>query len=999
MGRSRASCRRLVSLFLPAALAGALATAAAGCKREIPEERRYYDLHIQPIFDGFCVGNTSPCHKVDPATGTALGNLDLTSLEAVHKRRDVLRSYGAYPQPLLLLKSIPEAGTLIPYGGKLVQSEIRHAGGKPLSPSSDAFYALKRWLDGGATRDGIAPPSAPRRGTGPCTTAIPRDLAGKTVDSASAAYQRFIADVEPVLHDSCAFATCHSSPQADFFVTCGADDAQRDANFLRAAAFVAAAPASVEQSELLLRPLDARAGGVNHTGGVYFPSRETPAWKKVRDFAAAVQADAALNAAAAQAAAARSPGERFFGERVMPVLVARGCAIESCHSPSGFNDYRLRPGAPGFLSSVAVRRNYETSLLEFMSLDTPDVRQSRLVKKNILKGAGGIVHRGGALLEGPTTSSRDLCPTPFDAASASAFCTIKEWHRIERADHAATVSSLAPGSTATLAFVARPPDGDSPLEFDTFRGGADLKLADAALGADGRVESIGMPRSALGPCAGLAGLTDLDVRGPEWSHDGQRLAFAARAGADSGLDLWVLDVAAGSCRRVTSDNGRVAGAVRVHNFDPVFAPDGGLVFASTRAGTLTLKRFLPNADLFRIGPSLDASASEPERMTYLLNSELAPAFMQNGQVTFTAEKASPNFYQLSGRRINWDLTDYHPLLGQRARSDDRAGAVRPSLDYQQATEIREALDRNFIFIASDATAKGGGGMLATFNRSLGPFEAGRNEPTFLQAVENVDPTVTGRPGTRGVYRSPFSLPNGEILASFAANVTNPAADTPRYDLVAVDPGARARRMLLAGGAQSLVEAALGYRRSTRQLFRNHTQLVFGGHGGSSGGDSAVAHFPDLPMLATLLGSNLRRGRNVEALAGANALRVYEARPPASRDTSMAMGTEQVWTERRLLGSAPLESDGSLKVVLPAKKALVLELVGGDGQALLTMEEEHQMGPGEVISPGVPRKLFDGVCGGCHGSRTGQETDVAVTADSLTGASVSLSRDGDPKPLR
>ncbi len=84
------------------------------------------------------------------------------------------------------------------------------------------------------------------------------------------------------------------------------------------------------------------------------------------------------------------------------------------------------------------------------------------------------------------------------------------------------------------------------------------------------------------------------------------------------------------------------------------------------------------------------------------------------------------FYQLSGRRINWDLTDYHPLLAQRAQSTDTFTAmVQPSVDYQQATEIREGLDRNFVFILSDAGAKGGGGALATFNRSIGPFEAGR----------------------------------------------------------------------------------------------------------------------------------------------------------------------------------------------------------------------------------------------------------------------------------
>jgi mono/diheme cytochrome c family protein len=58
-----------------------------------------------------------------------------------------------------------------------------------------------------------------------------------------------------------------------------------------------------------------------------------------------------------------------------------------------------------------------------------------------------------------------------------------------------------------------------------------------------------------------------------------------------------------------------------------------------------------------------------------------------------------------------------------------------------------------------------------------------------------------------------------------------------------------------------------------------------------------------------------------------------------------------------------------------------------------MSEEHQVHDGEYITPGAPRKLFNNICGGCHGSISGAELDVSVTADTLTGASVSMSRDG------
>src|ERR1051325_11085825 len=87
------------------------------CGEDRLPEHQFFDQHIQPIFNNFCVGNTSPCHK--NTDGVALGNLDLSSFEGVQKRRDVLRTYGSYPQPLLLLKALPEETIQIPYLGQL----------------------------------------------------------------------------------------------------------------------------------------------------------------------------------------------------------------------------------------------------------------------------------------------------------------------------------------------------------------------------------------------------------------------------------------------------------------------------------------------------------------------------------------------------------------------------------------------------------------------------------------------------------------------------------------------------------------------------------------------------------------------------------------------------------------------------------------------------------------------------------------------------------------
>jgi WD40 repeat protein len=994
LAMGRALCARLGWLAL--ASAGLL----HGCHVNQPAEEHFYDAHIQPVFNNFCVGNTSPCHKIDPTTGTALGNLDLSSFEGVQKRRDALRTYGSYPQPLLLLKAMPEADIQIPYQQSFYVSEIRHTGGKPIAPNTDAYFELKRWLDSGANRDGIAPEAVANAGVGACNEALPPASQRLPVDTTTQAYQDFVAKVQPMLLSSCAFGTCHSSPQADLYLTCGSTDDEVAFNYAQAAGFVTLSPINVDQSEILLRPLATAAGGVSHTGGTFFQSRMDATWLTWESWAMEVQQTPLM-------VGPKTAGQAFFEENVMPKLLQRGCDLEGCHSPDGFNDFRLRSGAFGFFAPAALTRNYHALADDFMAFDTVDVRQSRAVKKNIIAASGGITHRAGALLEDEGYAVEDPCPQPFDPmTNTRAFCVLQAWHSLERQGRAATVSPMAAGSSLPLVFVSRPPNGDDLLHFDTFEGGADLELADATLDGTGTVTSVGNLRSALGPCAGLVPGPSLDVRGPEWSYDGTKVVFAARPGAASGLDLWLLDVGAGTCTQLTSDAGRLVGPnnVRVDNFDPVFAPDGSFVFASTRAGTLTLKNFLPNADLYRViqQPGQPLDFSNPQQMTFLLNSELSPAFMQDGRLSFTAEKATPEFYQLSGRRMNWDLTDYHPLLAQRAQSTDTfSTSLYPSVGYQQATEIREGLDRNFLIILSDPGALGGGGALATFNRSIGPFEADRaSDVTFVKSMVIVDPAATGTGATAGAYRSPFSLPNGEILASYAANVTNAMTDVPRFALVAVDPASGTRRALASDPALSYVEAALGYKRGETALFSNLPQLVFGGHSGDANlGSDGLMHLPDASVLATLLGANLRRGRDVAAMDAAVALKVYQEQPPPNASPGGLMGTQQTYTQRTTIGAANLMSDHSLLVLLPGDKPLILELVDGGGNPVLTMTEEHQVTSGEYISPGPPRAVFNNICGGCHGSLSGSELDVSVSADALTGASVSLSRGGDPQTLQ
>jgi len=993
-----------------------LALVAVGCDDQPPAGPQYYERVIQPILTQNCVFNQGACHK-DDGNGNALGNLDLTSYANTTRRRDVLRNYGSFPVPLLLLKASGANVPPIPYKGstdhttKFFPSEIQHAGGATLSVTSSAFLELQKWLANGAAEDGSVVTRPQQMGTGPCNPdfmTVRPDVAAQlsTVDTSTQAFKDFASNVEPLLTTSCAFSTCHSGEQSDFFLTCKGDGSNNATkfNFLEAQAFVGTPP---ETSLILLKPLAPSGGGTAHTGGVFFQNKSDATWKQLSDWAAEV---GALNAGVTLSA-----GEQFFDDFVMPIFLKRGCALEACHSPGSANDFKLRAGTQGFISRFSLHTNYDAARREFLVPDVPDVRQSRLVKKpvvSVAEGGFGLTHRGGPPLQSPgEVLDPAMCAQPFPTdGTATPFCTIVEWHKRERAAliTAGQADAMASGSSLPIVAVSRPPDDDRPIDFDTYRPGADLVLGSVTLGPSGDINaaSATVTGSLLANCAGAGG-GNADVRRPAVAYDASKVAFAMRTSATDTLDIYEVTLdAAHTCTKVTDGNGQSKNGILLHNTDPMYAPDGTLVFASTRGRpsvgpTYSLKYFKPQTDLWRM-PKTATGYGPPEQMTSLLGSELEPAMMANGQVTFTAEKASADFYQLSGRRINWDLTDYHPLLAQRAISqgfdpNTQTMSMHPSVNYAQATEIREAVDRNFLIVVSDVGTRGGGGTLATFNRSIGPFESDRNDVQFLHAMTILDPAATGRAGaTQGAYRSPFPLPDGRVLASYDGAITDLSAQTPRYDLVVVDPknGTRVGVAGFNGGGKSWVEPVLVYKREPKPPFKNLTQLVFGGHVDPTDPTHAEVHYPDLPMLGTLLIANLRTGRFVDMLRAGTQLVIYEDKGPTDVATGMAgrTGSQMVYQNRVEIGRAPLASDGSVKVRLPSLTPVIVELQDGSGTKVFTMSEEDQLGPGERISRGVPQKFFNSVCGGCHGSVSGKELDIAIDPDALTGASVSLSRD-------
>jgi hypothetical protein len=997
----------------------ALVTAGLGgvaCQTSNPPEFAYYDDRIAPVLEVGCALQTTGCH-VATDQQAAVGNLDLSSYDMLYKRRDTLPALGPYSVGQLLLKGgspieVPVQTFDAPAGAQpderfvAVVTDVRHAGGTSLRQGSDGYAKLKSWIGQGFERDGsIHEVQAESRGD--CRRGVGShpgfDPGAPPADEQS--YGSFITVIQPILVKRCAGGECHGSPNADLHLSCGIGQDEQLWNYF---AVVAHADVSVSSSEILRRPLSKQRGGTYHEGGTVFMSTDDPDYVKLREW---IQALVDRRPEVVRYAP-DDPGLRFFGNYVQPMLVKKGCMFQNCHSPAMFHDLRLRGGSRGTFSRIAFDRNYEMAR-SMLALESESPNDSRIVAKNLYppeRDGLGVTHRGGPLLEDfkERSAAPELCAgvdvtaQPLDQVPA--YCVFVQWHRLER-ERALAAGELSQPADQALIWVSRPTDVGDARDFDSYRPGADVHRAALNLAADGR-PSLGASSSLLGGC-GLS-RASADVRGPTVSWDGTRIAFAARSSGSEPLRIYQANADGSSCARLAgvAADGNEGNGIAIHDFDPAYAPDGRIVFASTR-GNLggrydyegpqrTPSQLAPNANLYIFDPG----ERSVRQLSYLLNQELAPNFMADGRLMYTVEKRAPEFFQLAVRRQNLDGGDYHPLFAQR-----------DSLGFELATEIVELPNRNFAFVAAPAGARDGAGTIAIVNRSIGPDQDDRDPRDAFYVHSLSFPAPGAFDGGEGAMRSPAALPSGFLVISCdpaARDLTRGGFD---FDLCALSPETGESFVLAGEAGRAEIEAVAVYARENRGVFASRLDEPNGTTRVDPGASDAELHILDLRVLGSLLFENTRTGRPINEDVGG--LDVLESLPPDPAARSFADlpraqlvddGYGTLFVGRRELGHVGMRADGSTRLRVPGGHPLVLRLTDDSGSPLsfgsgarftgeLVQREEMQFYPGERTNVAFRRPLFNGLCAGCHGSISGHELDVVVNVDVLTSASNTEARFG------
>ena len=498
-----------------------------------------------------------------------------------------------------------------------------------------------------------------------------------------------------------------------------------------------------------------------------------------------------------------------------------------------------------------------------------------------------------------------------------------------------------------------------------------------------------------------------DVRALESSYDGSKLVFALRKplipGADAAdqptWNVWEYEVATRQLHRVINSD---IVAEEGHDLAPHYLPDGRLVFSSTRqrqSRAVLLDEGKPQfaaQDEDRTEPAfvlhvMNGDGTGLRQISFNQSHDLDPAVLDDGRIVFSRwDNAGPN-NEINLYTVRPDGTDLQLLYGAQSHATGTAGGDLHFLDPRPAQSGR------LVVRAQPFRGPENGGQLLEIDvgnyveitQPTRPNRGILNGPAQVPATINVVSTLE-EPSPGGRYNSAFPLRDGtgrllvtwtqcrlleagRIVPCTADRLATGTAVTapPLYGIWMYDPGKRTQLPVVApveGFAYDdvialqpvplppvLLDEVAGVDFDADLQSEGVGILDIRSVYDIDGVDSAPGGIPAL--------ADPRR--TTAAQRPARFLRIEKAvsLPDAEvRDfDNSAFGVTARFGMRELLGYAPVEPDGSVRVKVPADVPFAITVLDATGRRISPRHENWlQVRAGEELR-----------CNGCHDPASGQ----------------------------
>lgn len=516
-----------------------------------------------------------------------------------------------------------------------------------------------------------------------------------------------------------------------------------------------------------------------------------------------------------------------------------------------------------------------------------------------------------------------------------------------------------------------------------------------------------MVRDSASPSAGEINVTaeitagEGDVRDVEPSFDGTRLVFAMREPMIEGLDedeqptwnIWEYELTSRTLRRVIASD---IVAEEGHDFAPAYLPDGRIVFSSTRqrqSRAILLDEGKPQfaaQDEDRREPAfvlhvMNTDGSDIKQISFNQSHDLDPAVLDDGRIVFSRWDHAGSNNALNLYTARPDGTGLQLLYGANSHATGTDGSEVQFLD-PRPTANGALLVRSQPFTAADL----GGDLLeidvvnyVENTQATLPNLGVLTGPAQKPATANIISTIEG-PSPGGRYSSSFPLRDGtgRLLVSWSqcrlledtrivpcteAGMAAEDVETapPLYGIWIYDPQERTQLPVVAPAEGWVYTDVVAL-----QPLALPPVLVDGAAGVDFDPQLAAEQVGilDIRSVYDIDGTDLSplgiaaTADPAQATAADRPARFLRIEKPVSMPEDdvldfdrSAFGVTAAFGMREILGYAPIEPDGSVRVKVPANVALAISVLDGNGHRLGPRHHNWlQLRAGEELR-----------CNGCH----------------------------------
>jgi hypothetical protein len=509
-----------------------------------------------------------------------------------------------------------------------------------------------------------------------------------------------------------------------------------------------------------------------------------------------------------------------------------------------------------------------------------------------------------------------------------------------------------------------------------------------------------------------------DVQGVEISVDGSTVLFAMRGPFDPNLadedqptwNIWEYEIASDTLQRVILDD---LTAEDGHDISPHYLPDGRIVFASTRQHQQKATLLLENKPQYeaeeedRNEPAfvlhvMDGDGANLRQISFNQSHDFEPTVLDDGRVLFSRWDNAGTVNGVHLYRMNPDGSELELLYGAESHL---TGTGQSEVQFIGA---RELPDGRIMAIARPAVHPELGGDVIiidtpTFVEDTQPtaINAGMTGPaqssaTPLQVRTDLLPSPGGR------FASAFPLWDGTdrvlvswnicrvtdamgvILPCDAQRLADPTLQLapPLYGIWMYDPADQTQLPIVVGeegmligdivaaqpraNPQVILDKAPGFNADAELASQDVGVINVRSVYDIDGVDIAT---PDIETVAdpAITTADERVARF---------LRIEKPVPLPDDDVldfaNTAFGVSTQQGMREILGYAPIEPDGSVRVKVPANVPFAISVLNADGRRITRRHQNWlQVLPGDELE-----------CNGCHDPTSGLSHGRSDSFDSV-----------------